>query len=91
MDKIKIIAVIIIAVLWVTGFMFAYENVDKGWRNTYTFVMVVEKCNTLKVDTISFETKGYDENYFTSGEAVPVLKIGKKKFLKQVLENTLLL
>jgi hypothetical protein len=48
---------------------------------TSEYVVKVEYCNSQKIDTLKFSTKGGVESIQTYREAVPVLQIGKKRIL----------
>ena len=77
MQKKLLTFIIIIVMSWI-GVAALFLNDE---LTTSEYVVKVEYCNSQKIDTLKFSTKGGIEAIQTYREAVPVLQIGKKRIL----------
>lgn len=68
--------IVICIISWISiGVFFFYEEYTE-----FNYEVEVEKCSG-EIDTLNFTTSGGTETIRTYREAVPVLIIGKKKFI----------
>jgi len=75
--KIKQLLLLFILIMFVTfGALFI-----SGDLTAYRYKVRVVKCQSEKVDTLTFTTKGKTEKIETYREAVPVLVIGEKRII----------